>query len=75
MLPRGGHSHHDPVSMIGTLEKFEYRWLQLPRPTKTLYLDLPPAFALQAMQADGTRKELDLHEQAGLDYKNKVCSC
>lgn len=58
--------------VIATIEKFEFDWLQLPRPTVTLYLDLPPAAALAAMKLDTTRSSLDIHESAGDDYKSKV---
>ena len=35
-------------------------------------LDLPPAEAKKAMEADGTRAALDMHEKAGDAYKNSV---
>ena len=37
-----------------------------------MYLDLPPAEAKKAMEADGTRAALDMHEKAGDAYKNSV---
>lgn len=59
-------------AFIDELEFTEVGWLRLPRATTVLYLDLPPAAALAAMQSDSTRQQLDIHETAGGDYKEKV---
>lgn len=59
-------------SFIEELEFTEVGWLRLPRANTVLYLDLPPAAALEAMRHDTTRKQLDIHETAGGDYKEKV---
>jgi len=64
----------DRINAIKTLSTFELKWLGLPAPSKVIYLNLPPEFALQAMKGDVTREELDMHELAGLDYKNNVRS-
>eukprot|EP00906_Rhabdomonas_costata_P035210 RCo049479 len=58
--------------VIDALRALEHEWLGLPAADLTLYLDLPPTFALKAMQADKTRATLDIHETAGLAYKNRV---
>lgn len=57
---------------IEELEFTEVEWLGVPRSGIVLYLDLPPAAALEAMKKDSTRKHLDIHETAGDDYKEKV---
>lgn len=57
---------------IEALRTFEVRWLGLPDADRVLYLDLPPLVAYEAMLADQTRKTLDLHEKAGLEYKENV---
>jgi dTMP kinase len=57
---------------IAALQAFEVRWLGLPEADRVLYLDLPPAAAHAAMLADSTRRELDLHEKAGIEYKDNV---
>lgn len=59
-------------AFIAELEFTEVGWLRLPRATTVLYLDLPPAAALEAMRHDTTRKQLDIHETAGGDYKEQV---
>ncbi|KPA75856.1 thymidylate kinase-like protein [Leptomonas pyrrhocoris] len=59
-------------AFIEELEFTEVNWLKLPKATAVLYLDLPPAAALEAMRRDTTRKQLDIHETAGGDYKEKV---
>jgi dTMP kinase len=59
-------------AFIEELEFTEVGWLRLPKATTVLYLDLPPAAALEAMRHDTTRKLLDIHETAGGDYKEKV---
>ncbi|AYU76611.1 thymidylate kinase-like protein [Leishmania donovani] len=59
-------------AFISDLEFMEVEWLGLPRATYVLYLDLPPAAALEAMRRDSTRKQLDIHETAGSDYKERV---
>ena len=61
-------------SAIETLRIFETGWLDLPPSHRVVYLNLPPIVALRAMLADGSRKALDEHEKAGIDYKNKVRS-
>jgi len=60
------------LEMINKLETYELEWLGLPKSYSVIYLDLPPEYALKAMNDDGKRKNLDMHEKAGLDYKNKV---
>jgi dTMP kinase len=60
------------IAAIDTLAKFELNWLKLPPAHRVIYLNLPPEWALKAMKADSTREALDMHELAGLDYKNKV---
>ena len=60
------------LEMINKLETYELKWLELPKSHTVIYLDLPPEYALKAMDNDGSRKNLDMHEKAGLDYKNKV---
>lgn len=57
---------------IAALRTFEVRWLGLPEADRVFYLDLPPHVAYEAMLADTTRKELDLHEKAGIEYKENV---
>ncbi|AAZ13156.1 thymidylate kinase, putative [Trypanosoma equiperdum] len=57
---------------IRHLEQLELEWLKLPPPDVALYLDLPPAAALVAMQRDEKRESLDIHETAGLSYKENV---
>lgn len=57
---------------IDALRTFEVRWLGLPDADRVLYLDLPPLVAYEAMLADQTRKALDLHEKAGIEYKENV---
>ncbi|KPI83252.1 thymidylate kinase-like protein [Leptomonas seymouri] len=59
-------------TFIKELEFVEVDWLKVPKATTVLYLDLPPAAALEAMRHDATRKQLDIHETAGDDYKEKV---
>lgn len=59
---------------IECLKVFETRFLSLPPPHRVIYLDLPPKVAYTAMLADSSRRELDLHELAGLEYKEKVRS-
>ncbi|CAJ1018363.1 putative Thymidylate kinase [Leishmania utingensis] len=59
-------------AFISDLEFMEVELLGLPRATSVLYLDLPPAAALEAMRRDATRKQLDIHETAGGDYKKRV---
>ncbi|KAK7200727.1 thymidylate kinase-like protein [Novymonas esmeraldas] len=59
-------------AFIRELEFTEVEWLGLPRADVVLYLDLPPASALEAMKNDATRKQLDIHETAGGDYKENV---
>ena len=60
------------LEMINKLQTYELKWLELPKSYSVIYLDLPPEYALKAMNEDGKRKNLDMHEKAGLDYKNKV---
>ena len=60
------------IAAIDTLKKFETEWLQLPEAHRVIYLNLPAEYALKAMKTDTTRKELDMHELAGIEYKNKV---
>lgn len=62
----------DRIAAIETLKHFEVSWLSLPEAHRVVYLNLPPEYALRAMQSDGTRRELDMHEKAGMDYKNNV---
>ena len=57
---------------IQALRNFEVKWLGLPDADRVFYLDLPPVVAYNAMLADASRKELDLHEKAGLEYKDNV---
>mmetsp|Transcript_71885 Transcript_71885/g.83551 ORF Transcript_71885/g.83551 Transcript_71885/m.83551 type:complete len:387 (+) Transcript_71885:68-1228(+) len=57
---------------INKLKTFETQFLQLPPAHRVIYLDLPPAIAFEAMLRDSARRELDMHEKAGLDYKEKV---
>lgn len=64
----------DRIDVINTLQTFELKWLGLPAPARVIYLNLPPEFALAAMRGDVTREQLDMHELAGLDYKNNVRS-
>ncbi|KAG5484931.1 hypothetical protein LSCM1_07006 [Leishmania martiniquensis] len=59
-------------AFISDLEFMEVEWLRLPRATSVLYLDLLPTVALEAMRHDVTRKQLDIHESAGGDYKERV---
>ncbi|KAG5484141.1 hypothetical protein CUR178_07295 [Leishmania enriettii] len=59
-------------AFISDLEFMEVEWLGLPRATSVFYLDLPPSAALEAMRRDATRKQLDIHESAGGDYKERV---
>jgi dTMP kinase len=61
-------------SAIASLSAFEVDWLDLPAAHRVVYLNLPPVIAYRAMMTDTTRKALDEHEKAGLDYKNKVRS-
>jgi dTMP kinase len=58
--------------LVAALSEFEHGWLGLPRAHRVVYLDLPPAEAKKAMEADGTRAALDMHEKAGDAYKNSV---
>jgi dTMP kinase len=67
-------SDEERLAVIETLRKFEHEWLGLPPAFRVLYLDLPPDFALRALQADHTRAALDIHETAGASYKNRVRS-
>lgn len=60
------------IAAIHSLKAFEEVWLGLPGAHNVIYLNLPPEVAFLAMQQDGTRKALDLHEQASMDYKNNV---
>lgn len=60
------------IAAINTLRAFELKWLNLPDADKVFYLNLPPDFAFRAMQQDTTRRELDMHELAGIEYKNNV---
>ena len=57
---------------IKSLEAFELQWLDLPAAHRVVYLNLPPVVAFRAMQADTTRRALDEHEKAGINYKNNV---
>lgn len=59
-------------AVIQKLSRFEFGWLGLPDVDAVLYLNLAPDFALRAMQQDETRRELDMHEKAGVEYKNNV---
>jgi dTMP kinase len=65
-------SDDERLNIINTLRRFEHEWLGLPESFNVFYLDLPPDFALKAMQSDSTRAALDIHETAGLQYKNRV---
>jgi dTMP kinase len=65
-------SDEERKAAIAALATFEQRWLDLPKPDRVTYLNLPPSLALAAMQTDGTRKALDEHEKAGIEYKNNV---
>ena len=60
------------IAAIETLRNFELGWLGLPDADRVFYLNLPPDFALRAMQSDATRRTLDMHELAGIEYKNNV---
>lgn len=68
-LPEEGGAREQ---LVEQLAKFEFGWLGLPRSHRVLYLDLPPAVAEKALQADTTRAALDMHETAGSAYKNAV---
>uniref|UniRef100_A0A7S1HXY7 dTMP kinase n=1 Tax=Eutreptiella gymnastica TaxID=73025 RepID=A0A7S1HXY7_9EUGL len=65
-------SDEERLQIINTLRRFEHEWLSLPESFRVFYLDLPPSFALKAMQADGSRAKLDIHETAAHTYKNRV---
>ena len=65
-------SDEERLSAINSLATFEQTWLDLPSADRVAYLNLPPEWALRAMQQDTTRKALDEHEKAGIDYKNNV---
>jgi thymidylate kinase len=67
-------SKEEREAAIAQLRTFETRWLGLPDADRVLYLDLPPAYAMWAMKRDKTRKALDLHELAGVEYKENVRS-
>lgn len=60
------------IAAIETLRNFELGWLGLPDADRVFYLNLPSDFALRAMQSDATRRTLDMHELAGIEYKNNV---
>ena len=57
---------------IASLKAFEESWLGLPSAHRVCYLNLPAEVAYRAMLQDTSRKELDLHELAGIEYKNNV---
>jgi len=62
----------DRHRLINALGKFEHSWLGLPESHLVMYLDLPPEVAFRAMKSDTTRVELDMHEKAGIEYKERV---
>ena len=66
----GGEGARERV--VGSLGTFEHGWLGLPVSQLVLYLDLPPEVALRAMREDGARRGLDMHESAGVAYKERV---
>lgn len=65
-------TQEERCAAINKLKIFETQFLQLPAAHRVIYLDLPPVIAFEAMLRDSARRELDMHEKAGLDYKEKV---
>eukprot|EP01060_Flectonema_neradi_P003939 TRINITY_DN12591_c0_g1_i1.p1 TRINITY_DN12591_c0_g1~~TRINITY_DN12591_c0_g1_i1.p1 ORF type:complete len:350 (+),score=76.51 TRINITY_DN12591_c0_g1_i1:33-1082(+) len=63
------------IKLIERLAAFEQKWLGIPASHRVLYLDLNPDVALKALQADGTRAGLDIHEIAKSSYKQDVRKC
>jgi len=68
-------TEEEQEKLIKQLDAYETRWLSNPKSHRLVYLDLDPEVALRAMQADTSRKALDIHETAKVGYKSAVRRC
>eukprot|EP00756_Hemistasia_phaeocysticola_P038295 Hpha_TRINITY_DN16750_c0_g1::TRINITY_DN16750_c0_g1_i6::g.79865::m.79865/K00943/tmk, DTYMK; dTMP kinase len=68
-------TEEEQEKLIKQLDAYETRWLGNPKSNRLVYLDLDPEIALKAMEADTSRKALDIHETARVGYKSAVRRC